>query len=546
MKKILVLCSGGFDSVVLVNYLIDQTTEEDEINLLFFNYGQLNYEKEKEAVNKLINKYNFLNLLEIRLPKFHWSNSKTDYLEMRNLVFLSYASSVSESLGISEIYTAFLKHEGNYFDTSLEFIENYNRLLEGKFKLISPFIKYYKEDLSYLARAYRITREDFFSCKHTIPCGKCPDCLAIDNVFKVVDNNTAMKEYLYHFEFTDRFKSLYKEKNIEEVRFLLNNDCQFKCTHCFYGFKEMAEEKMNKDEFKKAIRLFNEIGVNNIHFSGKEPFYNKDIFYYCEYIKSNYPNMTYDVVTNGLNVLNFKEDIKKSGLSKIYLSVYSLKDLGVRDINSHLLDTIKYLIDEIPLQIFIDVDSKNYKEVHDICSVLRSYWVKSFHIRAITPHGSGSNLYSIISLEQYNEVYRTLRYSKELSGATIEVSLLKPWVDSLLDSETSYDLKKDLFEVIDSGNQYFNDSYSYPTMYLSPEFYCSRFSDQITMTPDGFLLGCAIDLCDKEYENISAGNIKRINNKEDLVSYIDRGKEYMLEFIKKEKYSCFNKNYGIK
>lgn len=128
MSKIVVLNSGGFDSIVLMNYL--KTIQgENEIYSLHFLYGARNEEEQLRCVNKVCEKLGAHNKV-ITLPKFEWTNSsfyekdydiKGQYLEYRNLIFLSYAISYAESIGAEKIYLATLTPQG-YTDTSNLFL----------------------------------------------------------------------------------------------------------------------------------------------------------------------------------------------------------------------------------------------------------------------------------------------------------------------------------------------------------------------------------------------------------------------------------------
>ena len=96
-RKALVLCSGGYDSVILMNEI---ATEYDhkEIEGLFFNYGQRNEKEEYRCAKKVCNKYN-IHLKKMTIPMVNKHNVLTDtninaidriaqYIPMRNLIFL--------------------------------------------------------------------------------------------------------------------------------------------------------------------------------------------------------------------------------------------------------------------------------------------------------------------------------------------------------------------------------------------------------------------------------------------------------------------------
>lgn len=187
---IVVLNSGGFDSVVLLHNLRDKYPDR-LIYSLFFNYGQNSVRLEYNCVKKVCKKLNS-DLITMTIPRFSWTKSnfygddfrsiETQCLEWRNFVFISYAMSLCESLGAKEIYLALINNS-NYKDNSKKFIKNLNNIGSASgIKIKCPFHKWNKLQLIYMASLYNITEKDFHSCDTPVngkPCGSCPDCRAI-------------------------------------------------------------------------------------------------------------------------------------------------------------------------------------------------------------------------------------------------------------------------------------------------------------------------------------------------------------------------------
>ena len=133
-KKIVVLNSGGFDSVVLMN-VIRNTYPDTEIHSLHFRYGARNEEQQSRCAEKVCEKVGAVSTV-IDLPKFTWTTNnfykednvyETQYLEYRNLVFLSYAISYAESVGAKEIYLAtYQPNEVGYNDNNDIFYKGLN------------------------------------------------------------------------------------------------------------------------------------------------------------------------------------------------------------------------------------------------------------------------------------------------------------------------------------------------------------------------------------------------------------------------------------
>lgn len=196
-KPVVVLNSGGFDSTVLLNCVAHCTADRGKVYSLFFDYGQRSLRWERKCAQKMCCKLG-VNHLEVKLPQFWWTNSKfykpgydgakTQYLEMRNLVFLSYAASIAESRGADTIYMALLYLYWDYPDCSKTFVRRMNEVLSPiSVRVKAPFITYDKAELAKYALRYNISREDFHSCDNPDseghPCGTCLDCIDINNIY---------------------------------------------------------------------------------------------------------------------------------------------------------------------------------------------------------------------------------------------------------------------------------------------------------------------------------------------------------------------------
>ena len=199
MSKIVVLNSGGFDSVVLMKYL-HIIQEEKEIYSLHFSYGENNEQQQCECAYKVSQEVGAVHKV-INLPKIDWTKSEffnaegyeksTQYLEYRNLIFLSYAISYAESIGADRIYGAFLNHH-DYPDTTVEFLQGLNSFCEPASGIVidAPFIFDNKVRLGHIAKYLGVKKEDYFSCDvpnaDGTPCGKCADCEALEEISKKV------------------------------------------------------------------------------------------------------------------------------------------------------------------------------------------------------------------------------------------------------------------------------------------------------------------------------------------------------------------------
>ena len=558
-EKILALCSGGFDSIVLVNSLRGSQPDCD-LNLLFFDFGQRNVESELKCTQKVAGKVNG-NLYCITLPKFSWSsgefyaenfNADKEYLEMRNLIFLSYAISFAESKGIKKVYLATLKSLG-YYDTSETFLRKIGSIASDKgIEIIAPFSDCTKYDLAPLAFHYDIGISDFFTCNHPIggkPCGKCPDCLIVKDIMKSIEIDSPVKHWVKNLNpHSTEFQSLFKESKITEMRVLINNDCQLHCKHCYYGFTEMLKPRLTLNEFSKVFEQSTTLGINEYHFSGKEPLYDDFFIKVADCIKKVNPQANLTMVTNGINVPKYALDLKNHGFTKIFLSVDDLCNSSMVRSVHHVTDkAIKALKNVgIEIEIFVDVHKNNFDKISEILDCLHSsYGVDTIWVKVISDIGSAQNI-DLINCDEvliaYNEA---LEYARANEKANIIFTLPAPYTYDYLGENKDDTITQGIKCVMGEANSSILQNFNF-----YPEFYCSSYENQITLTPDGYLMGCASQCSVCKYDKISVGNVRNAP----LSYLIQQGKSQTINFNENEVdeegnicfYSCTSKRFSEK
>jgi len=212
----IVLCSGGLDSVTTANF-VKKDLGYEEIIILFFDYGQRTIEMErrfsKETANRLNAKFIEININELNFLSDSLINTQESpgivenlkdtkeesdkfYVPCRNVIFLSYALALSESIffregKVADIFIGF-KSEGKepFPDATPEFLEKINSLSKTScathFKTIAPFIDKDKEEIILIGSELGVDFKKTFSCyvgadKH---CGVCLACKLRKEGFK--------------------------------------------------------------------------------------------------------------------------------------------------------------------------------------------------------------------------------------------------------------------------------------------------------------------------------------------------------------------------
>lgn len=201
-EKVLLLFSGGFDSSVL---FYDYVNRGFDVHTLFIDYGQKPLEAELACANYTTGILPEENRHIITMNPIRWSQSEmiagkeksageeNDYIEMRNLIFLSYATSLAESLGIDKIGAAFIKGANDYFpDASPVFAKLFSTLTELScgIELETPYVTLNKEELVQYCRdivgytPLKLVFEHSISCNFgsSKPCGTCSGCTEIEHL----------------------------------------------------------------------------------------------------------------------------------------------------------------------------------------------------------------------------------------------------------------------------------------------------------------------------------------------------------------------------
>lgn len=192
MNKVLILASGGLDSAVLLK-MYDALMYN--VTVLSFDYGAYANKVERQKLIEQCNhmkNYTKLETLEIKIP---WTHAKTMdvsevlYIEMRNLIFLSYAVSLAEKENIPKVVIGVIKGAEGYPDTSEDFIARMNDLTLSSVGITveAPLIGMDKSDVYNLAKSLGVKLRDTTSCfnphlRTGDPCGKCLGCKEISQL----------------------------------------------------------------------------------------------------------------------------------------------------------------------------------------------------------------------------------------------------------------------------------------------------------------------------------------------------------------------------
>lgn len=205
LSKGVILVSGGLDSTTLMYQFVHQGVD---FVPLFVNYGQHCADHELETLRKVIPD-NYLEKIEIIdvsdiykysksrfiRPANLWKedvNAEDLYIPYRNVLLLTIAASFAQTLGLENVYSAFINsNHAKEIDCSSEFFNKLEHLLSeyGSVKIEMPFRNMTKYEVAKLGIELKAPIGMTFSCQASpkIPCGACPNCVDRLNALKQIE-----------------------------------------------------------------------------------------------------------------------------------------------------------------------------------------------------------------------------------------------------------------------------------------------------------------------------------------------------------------------
>ncbi len=132
-------------------------------------------------------------------------------------------------------------------------------------------------------------------------------------------------------------------RRIEYLRVSVTDRCDFRCFYCIpKGFKGFTDNdnKLSLEEFLRLIRIFSELGVSKLRLTGGEPLVRKDIGDLIRGIAALPGVDDLSMSTNASHLAEHAETMKQAGISRINVSLDSLKPEVFREITQGDLNRV--------------------------------------------------------------------------------------------------------------------------------------------------------------------------------------------------------------
>ena len=187
------------------------SSENYDVVAISFNYGQkhkieLNYAK-KNAEKYAVKEHYIIQLDKTLFQSSALVNRDIDiatyenaelpegqvnaYVPFRNLLFISTALSLAETMKINEVYLAFNSDDNaNFWDCRTDFVEKINAIASSNtsIQIKTPFINLSKTEVVKLARQYNVDLNNTITCYQPIEATECGICLSCVTKQKAIEN----------------------------------------------------------------------------------------------------------------------------------------------------------------------------------------------------------------------------------------------------------------------------------------------------------------------------------------------------------------------
>ncbi|MCB1758494.1 MAG: GTP 3',8-cyclase MoaA [Gammaproteobacteria bacterium] len=165
-------------------------------------------------------------------------------------------------------------------------------------------------------------------------------------------------------------------RKVEYLRLSVTDKCDFRCFYCIpKGFKDFteSESRLTLDEFVRVVRIFSTMGVDKVRITGGEPLVRPDIIEMVSGFSSLPAIKDLSMSTNASQLAGCAHELKMAGISRINVSLDSLRPDRFREITQGNLErVIEGLLaareaDIHPIKInMVVMRDRNLDEVGDI------------------------------------------------------------------------------------------------------------------------------------------------------------------------------------
>ncbi|MGL5329312.1 MAG: GTP 3',8-cyclase MoaA [Peptostreptococcaceae bacterium] len=192
-------------------------------------------------------------------------------------------------------------------------------------------------------------------------------------------------------------------RNINYARISLTDKCNLRCVYCMpedvkYE-SEYINDSLNTEDYKFIMRGLAEIGITKIRFTGGEPLLHPNLDELIRYAYECLGIYDISITTNGIGLYDRLDELYKSGLKGVNISVDSLKEYKYKNITrgGDLKEVLKSIQKAIDLGLVVKINcvvinNFNDDEILDFIMLTTAYKIDVRFIE-LMPLGQASQIY---------------------------------------------------------------------------------------------------------------------------------------------------------
>lgn len=249
------------------------------------------------------------------------------------------------------------------------------------------------------------------------------------------------------------------------AKWAVNNRCNLNCPFCVMS--DIKDKELSFEDKKRVMDTLHSMGVEFIDFFGKEPLVDDTVLALMEYATMKGYNFEYSLITNGVNLGKYFEDICMSPCNSITVSY----DFSVERSFQTSLDLLEELSKVKFVELSIDVHKGHEKEIFRGVREVHKKGIKSIYVKPILPYGSSAKNVDPMTEGEFISFCRKLVRIKGRPYLYISVPFEYPGMTARYEGKCGY-------------------TYQYLT-----DRHCSAGCDKMYIGCDGTVYGCGMIAC---------------------------------------------------
>ncbi len=191
-------------------------------------------------------------------------------------------------------------------------------------------------------------------------------------------------------------------RTINYLRIALTDRCNLRCTYCMpeQGIQYVPrKELMSYEEILRLVRLLAGRGFDKLRITGGEPFLRKGVMEFLTALRQIKPLRHIHITTNGTLILPRLEELKKLNITRINLSLDTLRperfaDITRRNDYERVITALHRML-ELGFQLKINMvvmADKNADEIADMARLAQEHPLEIRFIEEMPFNGEGQRL----------------------------------------------------------------------------------------------------------------------------------------------------------